>query len=82
VALTLIVSDLLLVGRSASLIVIDAGYHQNTHSEYRMIALGNTLSSRKRPPKCLSGSKTTKNLSKLILNREVNEYEGYREEHN
>jgi hypothetical protein len=34
------------------------------------------------PPKRLSGSETTENLSKLVLNREGNGYEGYGEEHN
>jgi hypothetical protein len=37
---------------------------------------------KKGPPKCLSGSKTAENLSKLVLNKEGNEYEGYEEEHN
>jgi hypothetical protein len=37
---------------------------------------------KKRPPKCLSEPETTENLSKLVLNREENGYEGYREEHN
>jgi hypothetical protein len=37
---------------------------------------------KKGPPKCLSGPKTTENLSKLVLNREGNVYEGYGEEHN
>jgi hypothetical protein len=62
------------VRRSATLLVIDVGYHRNTPSECRRIALGKTLSSR-RP-------KTTENLSKLVLNREGNVYEGYGEEHN
>jgi hypothetical protein len=47
VTLTLIVFILLLVGRSATLIIIDVGYHRNTPSECRRIALGKTLSSRK-----------------------------------
>jgi hypothetical protein len=47
VTLTLIVSILLLVGRLATLIIIDAGYHRNTPSECRRIALGKTLSSRR-----------------------------------
>jgi hypothetical protein len=33
------------------------------------------------PPKRLSGSETAENLSKLVLNREGNGYEGYGEEH-
>jgi hypothetical protein len=37
---------------------------------------------KKEPPKCLSGPKTTENLSKLVLNKEENGYEGYGEEHN
>jgi hypothetical protein len=37
---------------------------------------------KKGPPKRLSRPETTKNLSKLVLNREVNGYEGYEEEHN
>jgi hypothetical protein len=37
---------------------------------------------KKGPPKRLSGSKIAENLSKLVLNREGNAYEGYREEHN
>jgi hypothetical protein len=37
---------------------------------------------KKGPPKHLSGLETAENLSKLILNREGNEYEGYGEEHN
>jgi hypothetical protein len=37
---------------------------------------------KKGPPKRLSGSKIAENLSKLVLNREGNVYEGYREEHN
>jgi hypothetical protein len=37
---------------------------------------------KKGPPKRLSGPEITKNLSKLVLNREGNEYEGYGEEHN
>jgi hypothetical protein len=32
--------------------------------------------------KCLSGTETAKNLSKLVLNQEMNGYEGYGEEHN
>jgi hypothetical protein len=32
--------------------------------------------------KCLSRPKTTENVSKLILNKEWNEYEGYGEKHN
>jgi hypothetical protein len=36
----------------------------------------------KGPPNCLSGPETTENLSKLVLNREENGYEGYGEEHN
>jgi hypothetical protein len=34
------------------------------------------------PPKCQSGAETAENLSKLVLNREVNGYEGYGDEHN
>jgi hypothetical protein len=37
---------------------------------------------KKGPLKCLSGSETARNLSKLVLNREGNGYEGYGEEHN
>jgi hypothetical protein len=37
---------------------------------------------KKGPLKCLSGLETTENLTKLILNREGNGYEGYGEEHN
>jgi hypothetical protein len=37
---------------------------------------------KKGPPKHLSGPETIENLSKLVLNREGNGYEGYREEHN
>jgi hypothetical protein len=37
---------------------------------------------KKGPPKHLSGPKTAENLSKLVLNREGNGYEGYGEEHN
>jgi hypothetical protein len=37
---------------------------------------------KKGPPKLLSGPKTAENLSKLVLNRDGNGYEGYREEHN
>jgi hypothetical protein len=33
-------------------------------------------------PKCLSGPETAENLSKLVLNREGNGYEGYGEEYN
>jgi hypothetical protein len=47
VAPTLIVSILLLVGRSATLIVIDVGYHQNSPLECRRIALGKALPSRR-----------------------------------
>jgi hypothetical protein len=31
------------------------------------------------PLKCLSGPETDENLSKLVLNKEENGYEGYRE---
>jgi hypothetical protein len=34
---------------------------------------------KKRPPKCLSKPKIVENLSKLVLNREGNGYEGYGE---
>jgi hypothetical protein len=34
------------------------------------------------PPKCLGGPEIAENLSELVLNREENGYEGYREEHN
>jgi hypothetical protein len=37
---------------------------------------------KKGPPKCLSGPEIAENLSKLVLNRERNGYEGYEEEHN
>jgi hypothetical protein len=37
---------------------------------------------KKGPPKRLSGPKNIENLSKLVLNREGNGYEGYGEEHN
>jgi hypothetical protein len=37
---------------------------------------------KKGPPTHLSRSEIAKNLSKLVLNREGNGYEGYREEHN
>jgi hypothetical protein len=37
---------------------------------------------KKGPLKRLSGPETAENLSKLVLNREGNGYEGYREEHN
>jgi hypothetical protein len=37
---------------------------------------------KKGPPKCLSGQETANNLSKLVINREGNGYEGYGEEHN
>jgi hypothetical protein len=37
---------------------------------------------KKGPPKCLSGSETAENLSKLELNREGNGYKVYGEEHN
>jgi hypothetical protein len=37
---------------------------------------------KKGPPKCLSGLETVVNLSKLVLNKEENVYEGYGEEHN
>jgi hypothetical protein len=37
---------------------------------------------KKEPPKHLSKPETAKNLSKLVLNREENAYEGYGEEHN
>jgi hypothetical protein len=37
---------------------------------------------KKGPPKRLSGPKIIENLSKLVLNREGNEYERYGEEHN
>jgi hypothetical protein len=37
---------------------------------------------KKGPPKCLSRLETIKNLSKLVLNREGDEYEEYGEEHN
>jgi hypothetical protein len=37
---------------------------------------------KKGPQKGLSESETAKNLSKLVLNREENVYEGYGEEHN
>jgi hypothetical protein len=37
---------------------------------------------KKGPSKCLSGLETAKNLSKLVINREGNGYEGYGEEHN
>jgi hypothetical protein len=47
VALTLIVSVLLLVGRSTILIVINASYHRNTPLECKRIVLGKTLSSRR-----------------------------------
>jgi hypothetical protein len=36
---------------------------------------------KKGPPKHLSGLETVENLSKLVLNREENGYEGYGEEH-
>jgi hypothetical protein len=34
------------------------------------------------PPKCLSGPETTENMSKLVLNKEENGYEGYEDKHN
>jgi hypothetical protein len=37
---------------------------------------------KKGPPKHLSGPKIAENLSKLVLNRGENGYEGYGEEHN
>jgi hypothetical protein len=37
---------------------------------------------KKGPPKRLSGTENIENLSKQVLNREGNEYEGYGEEHN
>jgi hypothetical protein len=37
---------------------------------------------RKGPPKRLSGPEIAENLSKLVLNREGNEYEGYEKGHN
>jgi hypothetical protein len=37
---------------------------------------------KKGPPQCLSGPEIAKNLSKLVLNKEENVYEGYEEEHN
>jgi hypothetical protein len=37
---------------------------------------------KKGPPRCLSGPEITENLTKPILNREGNVYEGYEEEHN
>jgi hypothetical protein len=37
---------------------------------------------KKGPPKHLSGSESAENLSKLVLNREGNGYEGYGKEHN
>jgi hypothetical protein len=37
---------------------------------------------KKGPPKHLGMPKTVENLSKLVLNREGNVYEGYGEEHN
>jgi hypothetical protein len=37
---------------------------------------------KKRPPKHLSGPEITESHSKLVLNEEGNEYEGYGEEHN
>jgi hypothetical protein len=37
---------------------------------------------KKEPPKHLSKPETAKNLSKLVLNREENGYEGYGDEHN
>jgi hypothetical protein len=37
---------------------------------------------KKGPPKCLSRTEIAENLSKLVLNREENVYEGYGEEHN
>jgi hypothetical protein len=37
---------------------------------------------KKGPPRCLSGPEIAENLTKPILNREGNVYEGYEEEHN
>jgi hypothetical protein len=37
---------------------------------------------KKGPPKCLNGHETAEYLSKLVLNREGNGYEGYGEENN
>jgi hypothetical protein len=59
VALTLIVSGLLLVGRSATSIVIDDGCHPN-------------IVIKKGAPKHLSGPKIAENMSKLVLNEEGN----------
>jgi hypothetical protein len=48
----------------------------------RKDSFGKDTVAKKGPPKRLSGPEIAENLSKLVLNREGNEYEGYGEEHN